>query len=396
MGLAVARFWPLFVLSVVGFATSFGAHVVVVNLPVYAREVGVGVLVIGLLIAAYDLAEVVAKPAFGFVADRRGKKQTMLLGLGVFSLASLLFLAVDPRLLLVVRFLQGLGAAAFSVVSLSLVAEYYDERRGQAYGVYNACKGAGYVVSPIIGGAIVWASDFRMLFVACAGVGLASLLLSLTLPAKRGALAFEDDDDDLSPRALLSAFGNRTLLPWYMVIVTNMFLVGILFGFLPVYAGSLGYDQVRVGLLASVATGSYLLVQPLAGHLADRFPTERVVWVGIALSAASIAVLPLTDGWALMATVVLAGMGVGTVWTNTDMVVSRLARADALAASIGTAGSFKEIGDMLGPLVVGALAQFLGLAPAFAICGAMALGSMLVVQMRQTRSNDFSRSKPSD
>lgn len=382
----MSRYWPLFVLSVVGFTTSFGAHVVAVNLPVYAKEVGVGVAVIGLLIAVYDLAEVVAKPAFGYVADRRGKKVTLLVGLAVFSLASLLFLLVDPRLLLVVRFLQGLGAAAFSVISLSLIAEFYAERRGQAYGIYNACKGAGYVVSPMIGGAIVFASDFRMLFVACAAVGLVSLLLSLTLREQHTRGGLEDDDDDLSLRAMGAAFAERTLLPWYLVIITNMFLVGILFGFLPVYATSLGYDPVRVGALVSVATLSNLVVQPIAGHLADRLPAARVVMGGVMLSALTIAILPFTSGWLLIGVVALAGMGAGTVWTNTDTVISRLARAKSLAASIGTAGSFKEIGDMLGPLFVGGLAQVLGLSPAFAICGALALGSLMVVQLARPRA----------
>ncbi|MCL5026762.1 MAG: MFS transporter [Chloroflexi bacterium] len=375
------RYWPLFVLSVVGFTTSFGAHIVAVNLPVYAREVGVGVAVIGILIAVYDLAEVVAKPVFGYAADRRGKKVTMLLGLGVFSLASMLFLLVDPRLLLAVRFLQGLGAAAFSVISLSLIAEHYTEKRGQAYGIYNACKGAGYVLSPMIGGAIVFASDFRMLFVACAGVGLVSLLLSLTLQERQRSAGLDDDGDDLDLKAMAAAFADRALLPWYLVIITNMFLVGILFGFLPVYATSLGYDPLRVGALVSVATLSNLLVQPLAGHLADRLPAANVVTAGVMLSAVTVAILPLTDGWLLIGVVALAGMGAGTVWTNTDTLVSRLAREKALAASIGTAGSFKEIGDMLGPLFVGGLAQVLGLPPAFAICGVLALGSLATVRL---------------
>ncbi len=379
--------WPLFVLSAIGFVTSFGAHVVAVNLPVYARQVGVGVAVIGLLIAVYDLAEVVAKPAFGYVADRRGKKSTMLLGLAVFSLASLLFLLIDPRLLLAVRFLQGLGAAAFSVISLSLIAEHFDERRGQAYGIYNACKGAGYVLSPAIGGAIVFASDFAMLFVACAGVGFAALVLAATLPDRgtKGGMD-DDDDDDLSPRALAAAFADRRLLPWYLVIITNMFLVGILFGFLPVYATSLGYDPVRVGLLVSVATLANLLVQPLAGHLADRFPAQRVVVIGVLVSAASVAVLPFTSGPVLIGIAALAGMGAGTVWTNTDTVVSRLAQARSMAASIGTAGSFKEIGDMLGPLLIGLLAQALGLTPAFVICGALAAASLVAVRTARSRA----------
>ena len=71
------------ILGFVGFVTSFGAHIVAVNLPFYAETVGVGVAVIGLLIAAYDFAEIIAKPLFGALADRQGMKRTMLAGIVV-------------------------------------------------------------------------------------------------------------------------------------------------------------------------------------------------------------------------------------------------------------------------------------------------------------------------
>ncbi len=104
---------------------------------------------------AKAIAEIVAKPLFGFIADRTGMKRTMLIGLAVFSVASLGFFAVNPRLLLI-RLLQGLGAAALSIVSAAMVAAYFPTSRGQASGVNNAIKGAGYVISPVIGGPITW------------------------------------------------------------------------------------------------------------------------------------------------------------------------------------------------------------------------------------------------
>ena len=139
------------ILALSGFVTSFGAHVVAVNLPDYAEKVGLGALMIGLLIAVYDFAELFAKPAAGFLADRRGMRITLLGGLAVFVLGSLLFLVVPPKLLLVVRFVQGLGAAALSTVSIALVGRYYVEGRGRAFGIYNAIKGAGYVLAPTAG-----------------------------------------------------------------------------------------------------------------------------------------------------------------------------------------------------------------------------------------------------
>jgi MFS family permease len=115
------RLAALAILSLSGFVTSFGAHIVATNLPAYVESVGGGAMVIGLLIAVYDFAELFAKPAAGFIADRRGMKLMLLVGLMVFVAGSLLFLVI-PRFLLAVRFVQGLGAAALSTVSISLVA----------------------------------------------------------------------------------------------------------------------------------------------------------------------------------------------------------------------------------------------------------------------------------
>src|SRR5262245_14720089 len=166
-----ARRWYLAILALSGFVTSFGAHIVATNLPAYAATVGAGAFAIGLLIGVYDFAELFAKPLAGLIADRRGMKLTLLAGLAIFILGSLLFLAISPALLLVVRFIQGLGAAALSTVSIALVASYFAEGRGRAFGIYNAIKGAGYVVAPVLGGWLAHGYGFAAIFVVSAAVG---------------------------------------------------------------------------------------------------------------------------------------------------------------------------------------------------------------------------------
>ena len=366
---------PIIILGIVAFVTSFGAHIVAVNLPSYAAQVGVGVAMIGLLIAAYDAAEVVAKPVFGAIADRRGMKQTMLVGLALFIIASLAYLWVDPRLLLLIRFLQGVGAAALSAVSLALVGAYAVEQRGRAYGIYNGIKGAGYVVSPIIGGAIVLRADFAMIFLAAAAIGALAFLLSLFLPKPKIDIkpGLEDDDDSIGLAGLIAVFRQSTLWPWYMVTVVNMFFVGILFGFLPVRVYALGYGPFINGIILTAVSASYLLIQPLAGAIADRVNPALTIRVGLFLAGACVILIPFVTSWFLFVVAILAGFGVGTVWTNTDALVSQQARAGKLGTTMGVAGTFKEIGDMLGPLLIGVVSQAFGLTVGFVACGVLGL-----------------------
>jgi MFS family permease len=367
------RYYHLSILALSGFVTSFGAHIVATNLPSYAEVAGVGALMIGLLIAIYDLAELFAKPFAGFVADRRGMKATLLVGLAVFIFGSFLFFIINPKLLVLVRFVQGLGAAALSTVSISLVAKNFVQGRGQAFGIYNAVKGAGYVIAPALGGFIIHAASFAMIFVVSGCIGAVALLLSLFLPPDRSGDATLDDDENITLAQFFSIFKEPRLVPVYAVIIINMFLVGILFGFLSVYLHSIGYTAVQSGSILSVATASYLLVQPLAGHLADRFEIRTTVIAGLLLAALGIIVATFTSGIALIAVVITAGIGIGTVWTNSDTLVSVLAHQRSLGASIGAAQSFKELGDMVGPLLVGALTQFFALRAGFVSCGILAL-----------------------
>ena len=371
----------LFVLALCGFVTSFGAHIVATNLPPYAEAIGAGALVIGLLIAVYDFAELFAKPLAGFIADRRGMKLTLLAGLGIFIAGSLLFLFINPKLLLLVRFIQGVGAAALSTVSISLVAKYFAARRGRAFGIYNAIKGAGYVIAPALGGFLVHGYGFSMIFIVSAAVGGAALLSSLFLPSDRSAKAVDlaDDDDELSLRDFFAIFKEPRLLPIYAVIVINMFLVGILFGFLPVYLHGLGYTPLQSGWVVSVGTLSYLLVQPLAGYLADKIDIRLTVAVGLVLAASAIIAITFTKGVALLAIAIVAGIGVGTVWTNSDALVGALVDPRKLGASMGAAQSFKEFGDMVGPLLIGALTQAFGVRAGFVSCGTVALLLLLLL-----------------
>ncbi len=379
-----------FGLGFLGFATSFGAHIVAVNLPFYAEKVGIGLTMIGLLIAVYDFAEIVAKPVFGGLADKKGMKKALYFGIIIFILASLLYPFVPPKFLIVVRFLQGLGGAALSAVSLAMVGKLYKENKGKAFGIYNAIKGLGYVVSPVIGGAIVMKSNFAGIFYACAGIGFVALLLAFTLPAdkQKGISAFDDDDDDFSFKSLFAVFKNKTLAPWFLIIVINMFIVDILFGFLPVRIHELGYNAFITGLLLSVTTVSYLLVQPAAGWLADKYNQVLILRLGMLLSVISTATIPFVKGTLLIITCIVAGIGIGVVWTNSDALVSKLAKENEMGATMGVAGSFKELGDMIGPLLMGAISQALGLKWGFVICavlgGIALLITILVADKKQT------------
>src|SRR5262249_43652632 len=225
-----------------------------------------------------------------------------------------------------------------------------------------------------------------------ASVGAVAFALSSLLPGDRTSGARLDDDEELTLAAAWLVFSESRLLPIYGAIVVNMFLVGILFGFLPVYLYSLGYTPLQSGATVSVATLSYLVVQPLAGALADRVDVGVTVLGGLGLAALAIISAPFASGVILLVVAVLAGLGIGTVWTNTDTLVSTLVEPTHLATGMGAAQSFKEFGDLAGPLVVGLLTQVYGVRVGFVTCGALALALLIALIRPLTRSGTQRRS----
>lgn len=67
------------------------------------------------------------------------------------------------------------------------------------------------------------------------------------------------------------------------------------------------------------------------------------------------------------------------MWTNCDALVGALAEKNRLGASMGAAQSFKEFGDMVGPLLVGLITQFYGVRTGFVSCGLLAVTCLLLV-----------------
>jgi MFS family permease len=109
-----------------------------------------------------------------------------------------------------------------------------------------------------------------------------------------------------------------------------------------------------------------------------RLTLQRLCFGGLLLAALAIIAVTFAARIPLIVVVIIAGIGIGTVWTNSDALVSTLVNRGQLGASIGAAQSFKEFGDMVGPLLVGAIMQWFSARMGFVNCGAVALACLVL------------------
>src|SRR5690349_16907396 len=118
------------------------------------------------LFSIYLLAQAVSVPIYGKVADLFGRKPVMLLGIGLFVLASLLCgLAWNMTSLIVFRLLQGLGAGAVQPMAMTIVGDIYSlEERAKVQGYLASVWAMASVVGPTLGGVFADYLSWRWIF----------------------------------------------------------------------------------------------------------------------------------------------------------------------------------------------------------------------------------------
>ena len=328
---------------------------------------------LGLLVAVYDLAEVVLKPVFGTLSDRVGPKRVVLWGLIAFAAVSALGAAVPgaPALVLV-RFGQGAAAAAFSPAASAAVGRLASPAtRGRYFGRYGSWKSLGYATGPLLGAVLASSGGEALLQAALAATAVgaavcvaASCPILAPLPRKRATVL------DVVRRSTSWAF----LQPVIVLSASAGALVAAI-AFLPASAGR-GTNLVAAASIATVIALASSLAQPLAGRLLDQkrltFRTAAPLSLASCAAGALLAgTLPAYPAVLLGATLIGAGVGLATPVAYATLA-ARTPQAE-MGRTMGAAELGRELGDAGAPTLVGLASSAGGIA-----AGLMALGVVLL------------------
>jgi MFS family permease len=347
-----------------GFVTAFGAHSIAASLGGYTHGQHASLLALGVLLAVYDGAEVLLKPVFGSLADRVGARPVLLGGLLAFAAASAAFvLAGNPAWVGLARFGQGAAAAAFSPAAGVLVARLTPNTgQGRGFGRYGAWKGLGYTLGPVLGGVLIAAGGYPLLFTTLAllGVVVASWAL-LVVPAVPPLPRTRQTVADLARRLTSPGFVRPTLA---LAAATAALSVGV--GFLPVEGAGRGLGPLATGAIVSLLAAAAALVQPRAGRARDRgrIGDRTGMATGLALTAVGSGAVVIPGIAGLVTAAVLIGIGVGLITPIGFAHLATTTPEERLGQTLGAAEVGRELGDAGGPLLVGGLAAAATVTPA--------------------------------
>jgi EmrB/QacA subfamily drug resistance transporter len=409
--------WLVLVLICIAqFMVILDATIVNVALPSIQKDLGLSEENLQWIVNAYALVFGGFLLLGGRAGDLLGRKRLFLVGLVIFTVASLLNgLAVSSGMLIACRALQGLGAALISPAALSIISTTFAEgkERARALGVWAAIAIGGSAVGLILGGFLTETFSWPWIFFVNVPVGVAAFVLSLRyVPESRDAHAARGFDvagavtvtgglmalvyaivkaetDGWTSASTLGFFGlSAVLLASFVVIELRsksplvrlsifrvrslttanivMFLVAsgmfAMFFFNTLYIQRvLGFGPLKAGLAFLPFTAGIMVSAGLASAFTPRIGVRPVATVGMLVSAAGLfllARLPVDGSYAtdVLPSIILTSLGMGAVFMPLTLVATTgLANEDQGLAS-GLFNTSQQIGGALGLAILSTLA----------------------------------------
>ncbi len=408
------KWWTLTAVGVAIFMLLLDITIVNVALPDIQRELGASFSDLQWVVDAYALTLASLLLVSGSLADLLGRRLIFVIGLVVFSVASLgCGLASTPTVLTLSRAVQGIGGAMMFATSLALVAQAFRGRdRGVAFGVVGAVTGAAVAVGPLVGGVLTDGLGWEWIFLVNVPIGIGAVALTLARVEESrdprpggidfpGVVTFAG-----SLFCLIFALVRGNQEGWSSALIVGL-LVGsvvLMAAFIavelrreepmldlalfrkPAFAGAsitafsvsaslfalflyislylqniLDFSPLQAGLRFLPISLLAFLVGPVAGRLSARVPARLFLGGGLLLVALGLLLMhgltPDSEWTALLAGFIVAGVGVGLInppLASTAIGVVEPARS-GMASGINS--TFRQVGIATGIAGLGAVFQ---------------------------------------
>ncbi|HEX2218934.1 MAG TPA: MFS transporter [Gemmatimonadales bacterium] len=382
-------FRRLAVLIAVNFVDMVGFMIVLPLLPFYALELEGSPEIVGLLIASFSIAQLVAAPFWGRLSDRYGRRPALLIGLTASAMAYVVFgFAESLWLLFVSRLVQGAGGGTTGVAQAYVADTMAPRDRAKALGWLSAATSAGVAFGPAIGS---FAAHFGR-----AAPGLAAAALCLVnvafawrwLPESRPR-----DDGPARPRrppwqpawnALRHPGAPLPRLLWIYGI--GMVAFSAQTSVLALYLGAeFRLDERTIGpVFTYIGILSFVMRSVLLGPVVNRLGELGTVRLGALALTLGLWLYPVPDSlWTFAAVIPLVPIGTALLFPSTTSLMSRQSDPRELGATMGVAQTFAGLARVAAPLLATAAFQRIGHGAPFYLAGAcVAVVGVLALQIQ--------------
>lgn len=340
-------------------------------LPEYVDHLGLTKAEAGILSAAYAAGTLLGSLPAGFGASRMGPRKTVIYGLILLGLASLVFGFGDQILLLdAARFIQGIaGALIWSGALTWLITTAPEEKRGSIIGSALGTAVAGALLGPALG-AIAGSIGTEPVFSSVLVVTILLAIAASRLPETRAP-------EEQTLREVMATLVSRPVLEAAAFVAVPSVMFGAIEVLVPLRIDDLGgsHGVIAAGFIAGAALEATLA--PLAGRISDRVGRRLPYVSGLAICAmAMVAIATVTSLGGVIAGLICTSLGAGLCFAPALTLISDTAAASSLhqGFAAGLSNMAWASGQVLGGIGGGVVASLTGDAePSLAIALLLAL-----------------------
>ncbi len=324
-------------------------------LPFYAEKWGATPTQVGWLFSAYALAQLLASPVLGRLADRYGRKPVLLLSLGGSFLSFLgLALAATFPLILLTRILDGITAGNLPIAHACIADVTEESERSQAFGVLGIAYGASFLLGPALS-AVLIRFGFGVPIMAAAGFSALSILITAVVLPSMGDLPRAGARE--SSRSF-AAWGVPALLLGIFFVAYNLFTSGFaLFAERSYRPGGVLFGPEQLGWLYAYVGGLGILIQVLFfGRVLAALGERRTLLLGFVIGAMGFGSLAWVSSWGgILGATSFAVLGVALLRPTLTGMLSKSVGPDRQGEVMGFSQSLNGGAQLFAPLISGVI-----------------------------------------
>ncbi|MFC1558566.1 MFS transporter, partial [candidate division KSB1 bacterium] len=329
--------------------------------PEIMRALNISGREVGLLITFFTFPGMVLTPILGILADNYGRKKILVPSLLLFGAAGgMCGFARDFELLLILRFIQGIGMASLGVLNITILGDLYTgTERSRAIGYNSATVSIGIAIYPVIGGVIAVAGWYYPFFLAFLAIP-AGLLILFYLDNP------EPDNNKNIKEYLRSAFkaaiNKNVILIFINSFITFLVIFGTVVIYFPLFLEErFSLSAVEIGLIMSALSLATAAASSQMGKLNKLFSKRALLYIAFGLYSAGLFIVPFVDNiWLMSVPLLLYGIGNGINIPNFIAMLADYTAEEHRAVMMSISGIFLRFGQTIGPILMGYI---------FIICG---------------------------
>ena len=374
----------LLVLFVTAFVDMVGLTMIVPLLPYYATDFGATAGIVGLLVSAFSIAQLLAAPAWGRFSDRYGRRPAILTGLLITAGAYVLFgVAGSVPALFLARIIQGVGGGTIGVVQAYVADVAEPAQRTKSLGWLSAITSLGAVAGPAMGSLMVALGGQRMvgygaalLAVLVALFAWAYLRESRRLPTV-GAPATATTGRSAIAQVLSHRGDPAARLIWLYAIAIGAFYGTIQTAPLRLHA-RLDVTERTVGYFVMYLGGMGVIVRSaVLGLAVDRLGEARLTRLGILCLSAGLALTGAARTYPVLLTgFTLMPIGTAFIFPCLTGLLSRAVSSRERGLYMGVQHLFGGVSRVAFPIAAGLLMDRFDVGVPFWIAGALVLAGL--------------------